>query len=116
MSRRRMVIAAVGLVVAMACALPSHALASSTEQTSLLDDDQLIYVPTQQMLSTLTTLHTLGVDTIKVSLVWQLIAPNANSTKRPPKFDATDPGAYPPGAWSRWDTLVDVAHELGMNV
>ena len=68
------------------------------------------------MLQTLTTLHTLGVDTVKVSLVWQLIAPNANSTKRPANFDATNPADYPPGAWSRWDTLVDVAHELGMNV
>ncbi|HEY1592682.1 MAG TPA: hypothetical protein VGF81_12880 [Solirubrobacteraceae bacterium] len=116
MSRWRKVLAAVGLVVVMACALPSHAFASSTQQTSLLDDDQLIYVPTQHMLQTLTTLHTLGVDTVKVSLVWQLIAPNANSTKRPANFDATNPADYPPGAWSRWDTLVDVAHELGMNV
>jgi hypothetical protein len=111
-----MVFAAVLLVSAIVCALPARGLASTTEQTSLLDDDQLIYVPTGHMLQTLSTLHTLGVDTVKVSLVWQLIAPNANSTKRPANFDATNPAAYPPGAWSRWDTLVDVAHELGMNV
>src|SRR6267154_3742440 len=116
MSRWRKVFAAVGLVVAMVCALPSHASASTTQQTSLLDDDQLIYVPTQHMLQTLGTLHSLGVDTVKVSLVWQLIAPNPSSTQRPANFDATNPSDYPSGAWSRWDTLVDVAHELGMNV
>lgn len=81
----------------------------------LLDDDQLIYVSTKHMEQTLQTLHSLGVDTIKVSVVWQLIAPNANSTTRP-SFDATNPAAYPPGAWTRWDALVETAHRLGMNV
>ena len=68
------------------------------------------------MVQTLETLHSLGVDTVKVSLVWQLIAPNSGSTQRPANFDATNPAAYPPGAWGRWDTLVGVAHQLGMSV
>jgi hypothetical protein len=116
MSRWRKVLAAVGLVVAMTCALPAHALASTTEQTSLLDDDQLIYVPTQQMLQTIDTLHSLGVDSVKVSLVWQLIAPKPYSNQRPANFDATNPADYSPGAWSRWDTLVEAANQLGMHV
>ncbi|HEY2159891.1 MAG TPA: hypothetical protein VGH24_01170 [Solirubrobacteraceae bacterium] len=115
MSRSQRMIAAVGAAVALMCALPAHAPASTTQRTSLLDDDQLIYVPTQHMVQTLQTLHSLGVDTVKVSLVWQLIAPNANSTQRP-NFDATNPAAYPPGAWSRWDTLVETAQQLGMRV
>ena len=81
MSRWRKVLAAVGLVVAMVCALPARGAASSTEQTSLLDDDQLIYVDTPHMVQTLRTLHSLGVDTVKVSLVWQLIAPNPSSNQ-----------------------------------
>ena len=52
-----MVLAAVGLVVAMVCALPGHAPASTTEKASLLDDDQLIYVSTQHMVQTLETLR-----------------------------------------------------------
>src|SRR5205807_5424154 len=86
--------------------LPSPARASSTEVSMLLDDDELIYVSQQHMVHTLRTLHSLGVDVIKVSLVWQLIAPNQGSRHRP-QFDATNPAAYPPGAWSRWDTLVE---------
>jgi hypothetical protein len=34
-----------------------------------------------------------------------LVAPDpASATK--PKFDATDPNAFPTGAWDRYDTLV----------
>jgi hypothetical protein len=116
MSRSRRVLAAVGAVLAMVGALPVHALASTTEQSMLLDDDQLIYSSAKHMVQTLQTLHSLGVDVVKVSVVWQLLAPNAASSQRPANFDATNPAAYPPGAWNRWDTLVRTAQQLGMKV
>ena len=81
----------------------------------LLDDDQLIYGSSKHTVQTLQTLHALGVDVVKVSMVWQLVAPKANSAKRP-NFDATNPAAYPPGAWNRWDRLVETAGRLGMKV
>ncbi len=106
---------AVGAVVAIVGVLPGRALASTFEQSMLFDDDQLIYSSTKHMVQTLQTFHALGVDVVKVSVVWQLIAPNANSSQRP-NFDATNPAAYPQGAWSRWDTLVETAQQLGMRV
>ena len=116
-------VAAVATVAALVCAfaviefaVSSPARASSTQVSMLLDDDQLIYVSTQHMVQTLETLHALGVDVVKVSMVWQLVAPDASSTQRPANFDATNPADYPPGAWSRWDTLVETAHALGMKV
>lgn len=122
MSRAQRVLAAAAVVAVLVCAfavveftLPSPAHASSTEVSMLLDDDQLIYVPTQHMIATLNTLHSLGVDVVKVSLVWQLIAPKQFSVHEP-NFDATDPAAYPSGRWARWDTLVETAHQLGMQV
>src|SRR5436305_6047076 len=96
-------------------ALPSPAHASSTQISMLLDDEQLIYSGDQRTLQTLQTLHSLGVDVVKVSLVWQLVAPNQASNHRP-RFNATDPAAYPPGAWHRWDLIVETAHQLGMKV
>src|SRR5437660_9683912 len=105
MSRWRMALAAVVAAIAMVGVLPARALASTTEQSSLLDDEQLIYSTPKHMVQTLQTLHTLGVDVVKVSMVWQLVAPNASSSQRP-SFDATNPAAYPPGACQRWDTLV----------
>ncbi len=122
MSRWQRILAAALAVAAIVCAaavvefaLPSPAHASSTQVSMLLDDDQLIYVDTQHMVSTLETLHSLGVDVVKVSLVWQLVAPNQGSNRRP-HFNASNPADYPPGAWLRWDQLVEKANQLGMKV
>ena len=70
-----------------------------------MDDNQLIYASPDQVAHTLSQLASLGVDRVKVSVVWSLVAPDAASSTKP-KFDATDPRAYPPGAWDRYDTLV----------
>lgn len=102
-------------VVLVCCALPARAGASSTQVSILMDDDQLVYVSRQHMVKTLETIHSLGVDVVKVSLVWQLVAPHP-SWRNKPSFDDTDPAAYPPGAWSRYDAIVETAHRLGMRV
>ncbi len=44
-----------------------------------------------------------------------VVAPNPNSSRRP-KFNAADPGAYPAGAWSRYDRIVQEAQKLGLQV
>lgn len=115
MSRLARVLATGVAVAAMLCALPARSLASSTETSMLMDDDQLIYVGQQHMTQTLERLASLGVDVVKVSVVWQLIAPSPFSSQRP-HFDATDPTAYPHGAWNRYDELVETAQKLGMKV
>jgi hypothetical protein len=122
MSRPQRTAVAALAVAAIACAvivievaLPSPAHASSTQASMLLDDQQLIYSGDAHMVSTLQKLHSLGVDVVKVSLVWQLIAPEQRSDRRP-GFNAGNPAAYPPGAWQRWDLLVETAHQLGMKV
>ena len=114
MSRWQGILAALA-AAAIFWALPARAGASTTEQSMLMDDDQLIYVGPQHMEQTLRKIAALGVDTVKVSVVWQLIAPNAYSTKRP-HFDASNPAAYPSGVWTRYDTLVKDAQNLGMQV
>jgi hypothetical protein len=102
-------------VCAVMCALPAHALASATEQSVLMDDDQLIYATPDHMMSTLEQLKALGVDRVKVSVVWLVVAPSPNST-RVPRFDAANPAAYPAGAWDRYDDLVRDAQQLGIDV
>jgi hypothetical protein len=57
----------------------------------------------------------LGVDRIRVSVVWGLVSPRHFSTHRP-RFDATNPAAYPQGAWDRYDFLVRLAQVLGIHV
>lgn len=103
-------LAGVGLAIA-----PARARASDTEATMLMDDQQLIYDGSSHAVRVLHQLHALGVDTVKVSLVWSLVAPDANSSRRP-AFDASNPADYPYGAWARWDLIDTVAHQLGMSV
>jgi hypothetical protein len=80
-----------------------------------MDDNQLIYAPPAQVVQSLKRIASLGVDRVKVSVVWWLIAPAADRTQRP-NFDATDPNAYTPAAWNRYDLIVSEAKSLGMKV
>jgi hypothetical protein len=80
-----------------------------------MDDDQLIYSDPGHALQTLKQLKSLGVDRVKVSVVWSLVAPHPNS-RHVPHFDASDPAAYPLGAWDRYDNLVREARSLGIGI
>ena len=109
------------VVVALVCALltllagAGRALASDTEQSILMDDNELIYASPSHVESALEQIATLGVDRVKISVVWSLVAPHADSTTKP-SFDATDPNAYPNGAWKRYDLVVGLARQLGLGV
>jgi hypothetical protein len=112
---RQRYLAALVAVCALTCALPARALASGTEESILMDDQQLIYSSPQQTEWTLQQAKALGIDRVKVSVVWYLVAPDPNS-KRAPKFDASNPDAYPYGAWARYDRIVSYAQQLGLRV
>jgi hypothetical protein len=103
------------LVCALCCVLPARALASGTQESLMMDDQKLIYSDAAHVARTLSEMKALGVDRVKVSVVWSLVAPAPTST-REPKFDATNPAAYPPGVWARWDRVLTYAHALGMTV
>jgi hypothetical protein len=102
-------------ILALALAVPGGALASNRQEMILQDDQQLIYAPTDQVGQTLQTLHAMGVDRVRVSVVWSLVAPHPTSGKRP-RFDATNPAAYPNGVWFRWDLLDRVARQVGIKL
>jgi hypothetical protein len=94
---------------------PGAAVASSTQESGFQDDDLLIYNSQAGMETTLDMLQALGVQRVRVSVFWAIVAPNALSKTRP-SFDASDPAAYPPGAWSRYDALVAAAAKRGIAV
>lgn len=109
---------AVGLTLGALAALwaaPGRALASPTQTSILMDDDQLIYASPAHVKSVMEQIAALGINTVKVSMVWSLVAPKASSTHKP-SFNATDPNAYPPGAWTRYDTIVMLAQQLNLGV
>jgi beta-glucosidase/6-phospho-beta-glucosidase/beta-galactosidase len=103
------------VMVALALAAPGGASASHRQAMILQDDAKLIYSSPESVSATLQTLKNMGVDRVRVSVVWQLLAPQPSAAKKP-KFDATDPNAYPAGVWSRYDFLDRVATQDGLQV
>jgi hypothetical protein len=100
----------------LALILPATALASVSQSSIFQDDDLLIYNTTAGTQQTLETLALLGVQSIRVSVYWRIVAPDPLSTTRPANFDASDPAAYPADAWSRYDQVVQDATALGIAV
>jgi hypothetical protein len=52
---------------------------------------------------------------VRISVFWRVVAPAGASQERP-GFDASDPGAYPPGSWERYDHIVRVSHAMGLKL
>jgi hypothetical protein len=116
MRRRRSTLTGVlAAMIALALAAPGGALASHNQAMILQDDAKLIYASPQSVSSTLQTLKNMGINRIRVSVVWQLVAPKPRSSHKP-KFNATNPNAYPKGVWFRWDFLDRVATQDGLQV
>jgi hypothetical protein len=93
----------------------AQALASSTQEATFQDDNHLIYSPHAEVRRTLDTLQGLGVDRLRITVLWKAVAPSPDSRVRP-AFDAADPAAYPPGAWDRFDFVLAEALARGIAV
>jgi hypothetical protein len=96
-------------------ALPSASSASPTQESMFQDDPLLVYGTTEQVEDTLNQLQALGVDRIRVSIFWKLLAP-ANDAKQKPPFEATDPAGYQRPVWERYDALIRGALSRGILV
>lgn len=108
------------LCAALACcaslwALPARAAASQTQASIVQDDTHLVYESQAQALRTMHVFALLGVQWVKIQVIWGIVAPSPHSKHRP-KFDASDPAAYHTGGWTRYDFLVRLAQSLGMKV
>jgi hypothetical protein len=86
--------------------VPAAAPASSTQESTFQDDNSLIYVDRARLRTNLDVLKSLGVDRLRVTLLWKNVAPQPNSRTRPEGFNATLPEAYPASGWERYDALV----------
>jgi hypothetical protein len=80
------------------------------------DDRELIYGSTATVTRTLSLLRSLGVDRLRLTILWADIAPAPDATTRPPGFEATDPAAYPTAAWRPYDRVVRLARARGIGV
>lgn len=111
MTRARL---AVLVAIAAALVLPATAAASRTQVTMMEDTAQLLTQGPDARNFALDQFKALGASVVKVRVVWRDMAPNPTSRFKPSDFDATDPGAYPPGAWDDLDAAVQGIVARGM--
>ncbi len=114
---RRQRLAAILAVLTMAAigAASTPAQAARSQRSIFQDDNLLVFQSRTETARSLDVLRYLGVDTVRVSVFWKLVAPASDSTARP-SFDATDPAAYPASNWARYDQVVALAQQRGIQV
>jgi Cellulase (glycosyl hydrolase family 5) len=103
------------LAALLLAATPSASSASATQESMFQDDPMLVYGTPERVESTLGQLQAFGVDRIRVSVFWAILAPAAEKPQKP-NFDATDPAAYPARLWEPYDRLIRSALAKGILV
>jgi hypothetical protein len=91
---------------------PASASASAGQLSIIQDSNLLISNPRP----TLATFRALGVNTVRVIVVWAQVAPGFENRTAPGEFDAADPGSYPAGNWAPYDEIVKLADADGISV
>jgi hypothetical protein len=107
------------LLALLLCGLATTAARASTTQLSvMMDDDELVYRGDQVRDATLTRMKELGVDEVRVTVLWSVIADKAQKgkarRKRFHKLGAANPKAYPKLNWDRYDRLDRACKTLGI--
>jgi hypothetical protein len=112
-TRRTLSILAAGVVVLALHGLGAPApAAANTKQVAIIEDDGHLLV---DPMGTLLRFRSLGAEMVRVFVDWAAIAPDPFNTTAP-SFDASDPAAYPAGAWDRWDAIDRDAQQLGLSL
>lgn len=110
-TRRASALATGSLLAALgAGALPVAASANSS-QVAIIQDG----TATSDPAAGFGEARALGATTVRIFLPWSLIAPSYSSSRKP-RFNATDPGAYPAKNWASYDAAVRQAAADHMTV
>lgn len=83
---------------------------------TVASDDRLLLGPDRRVASrAMRTLADLGVDWVRVPAAWAALAPSPRAGVRP-RFDPSDPDAYPPGVWTVLDRVFELAEREDLRV
>ena len=89
--------------------------AAAPAQTVLQDDAMLLHGGDQGVKDAMSRLRDLGVDRVRLTAGWSVIAPQPDAPTRP-SFDDADPAAYPAESWANLDRAVRDANAAGLAV
>lgn len=80
------------------------------------DDNQLAYGTPKQRRAALDRMKGMGVEAVRVTMLWKALAPANTARKKPKGFNGADPGDYPVAHWDNYDDLVLAARDRGIIV
>lgn len=90
-------------------------LPGTSPETVVQDDAVFLHTPPEKIAEALARTKALGIQRIRVTAGWSVIAPQPDDATKP-AFDDTDPAAYPEGNWMNLDRIVRMADEAGVRV
>ena len=85
-------------------------------ETIVQDDAELLHRPDEDVARNMVLLRSLGVDRVRLTAGWSVLAPDPDKREKPAGFDGTDPDAYPRANWRNLDRAVRAAKEAGLEV
>jgi hypothetical protein len=106
--RRYLTASVLALVLTAGMAAQAHAAAF--ELSVMQDDNYLIYSNASNRIVALNRMKAMGVDAIRVSVLWDAVAP-----KKKLKHGA-DPKAYRAANWDKYDDVVRAAQAYGIKI
>jgi hypothetical protein len=121
------------LALVLGAVLAPAAKASPSQTSIMMDDDLLVYRDDNTAAHALAQMKTLGVDTVRVTVLWKVVAENARFSKadlaklpkgrirnaalrQTKRFKPTNPSTYPIRNWDRYDNLLRSAANNGIKV
>ena len=97
---------ALPLALFVAFGIAAPAAASTTQHSLMQDDDLVLYRGPDVQASTLQRMAGLGVDTVRINLIWRnVVGKGGRKAQRKP----TNPASYPAGNWDPYDGAVRTA-------
>jgi hypothetical protein len=121
MSRpQKMLLAALATCGAAVALLPTGAMASKGQWSVFEDHTALVQTTVPKRIARLNEVKDLGVDTLRIEVKWNEVAP-APGSRTKPKFNASDPAAYAGDPYSYpgffpYDDLIRRARALGFRI
>jgi hypothetical protein len=104
------------VLLATLCCGPAAARASTTQESLVEDEFQMLQASAATRERALDDVVALGADGVRALVLWAEIAPSPRSNARPAGFDAADPAAYRPSRWDRLDALVRGTRARGLSL
>jgi hypothetical protein len=102
--------AVVVVIAALTTAAP--AIASTTQESMFETGGEISADPAGEFQQ----LRELGVDQLRLPMVWNAVAPAPYSRHAPAGFHGASPAAYPAANWARYDALIEAANAAGISV